>query len=209
MQAGASVGVGLFPDHGTTQEDLYRHVDQALYEAKRAGRGAWQWCQISLKRRLCGRRARFALNPGFTQANIMINITFLTGSVACLRQLSTIQGKFCLQKSQQIQAFRLVGVYSLKKTDTGTRRPARLRPTLCEHQEYRRRGLLHLHRRQSAESDDHGLHQRLGLYRRAGANDDRKRKPIPTFLGFAVGCDSAGSHFEGRCGNGRVLIRGS
>ena len=36
-----------------------------------------------------------------------------------------------------------------------------------------------------------------------------KRKPIPTFLGFAVGCDSAGSHFEGRCGNGRVLIRGS
>lgn len=43
MQAGASVGVGLFPDHGTTEEDLYRHVDQALYEAKRAGRGAWQW----------------------------------------------------------------------------------------------------------------------------------------------------------------------
>jgi uncharacterized membrane protein len=39
--------------------------------------------------------------------------------------------------------------------------------------------------------------------------DERKRKPIPTFSGFAVGCDSAGSHFEGRCGNGRVLIRGS
>jgi SRSO17 transposase len=37
----------------------------------------------------------------------------------------------------------------------------------------------------------------------------RKRRPIPTFSGFAVGCDSAGSHFEGRCGNGRVLIRGS
>ena len=47
----------------------------------------------------------------------MINRTFLTGSVACLRQLSTIQGKFCLQKSQQIQAFRLVAIYSLKKTD--------------------------------------------------------------------------------------------
>ncbi len=37
----------------------------------------------------------------------------------------------------------------------------------------------------------------------------RKRQPIPTFSGVAVGCDSAGSHFEGRCENGRVLIRGS
>ena len=36
-----------------------------------------------------------------------------------------------------------------------------------------------------------------------------KREPIPTFCDFALGCDSAGSHFEGRCGNGRVLIRGS
>ncbi len=26
-----------------------------------------------------------------------------------------------------------------------------------------------------------------------------KRQPIPTFSGVAVGCDSAGSHFEGRC----------
>jgi diguanylate cyclase (GGDEF)-like protein len=43
MQGGASVGVALFPDHGRTQEDLYRHVDQALYEAKRSGRGAWRW----------------------------------------------------------------------------------------------------------------------------------------------------------------------
>jgi hypothetical protein len=36
-----------------------------------------------------------------------------------------------------------------------------------------------------------------------------KRGPIPTFSNFALGCDSAGSHFEGRCGDGRVLIRGS
>jgi len=43
MQPGASVGVALFPEHGCTQEDLYRHVDQALYDAKRGGRGAWRW----------------------------------------------------------------------------------------------------------------------------------------------------------------------
>jgi len=45
IQGGASGGVGVFPDHGATPEDLYRHVDQALYEAKRAGRGIWQWCR--------------------------------------------------------------------------------------------------------------------------------------------------------------------
>ncbi len=43
MQPGASVGVALFPEHGRTQEDLYRHVDQALYDVKRGGRGAWRW----------------------------------------------------------------------------------------------------------------------------------------------------------------------
>jgi diguanylate cyclase (GGDEF)-like protein len=47
MKAGASVGAGVFPEHGASQEDLYRHVDQALYEAKRAGRGAWQWYRDS------------------------------------------------------------------------------------------------------------------------------------------------------------------
>jgi diguanylate cyclase (GGDEF)-like protein len=47
MKVGASVGAGVFPEHGGTQEDLYRHVDQALYEAKRAGRGAWQWYRDS------------------------------------------------------------------------------------------------------------------------------------------------------------------
>ncbi len=43
VRTGASVGVALFPQHGQEQEDLYRHVDQALYEAKRTGRGMWRW----------------------------------------------------------------------------------------------------------------------------------------------------------------------
>ena len=43
VEIGASVGVALFPQHGQTQDELYRHVDLALYEAKRAGRGVWRW----------------------------------------------------------------------------------------------------------------------------------------------------------------------
>lgn len=43
VKIGASVGVALFPQHGQTQEELYKQVDLALYEAKHAGRGAWRW----------------------------------------------------------------------------------------------------------------------------------------------------------------------
>ncbi len=52
VEAGASLGAGVYPDHGATQEDLYRHVDQALYEAKRAGRGTWQWYGTAAKKRV-------------------------------------------------------------------------------------------------------------------------------------------------------------
>jgi len=40
---GASVGAALYPDHAGTADELYRHVDLALYEAKHTGRGTWCW----------------------------------------------------------------------------------------------------------------------------------------------------------------------
>lgn len=36
----ASIGMGLFPDHGRTAADLMRHADSAMYRVKRAGRNA-------------------------------------------------------------------------------------------------------------------------------------------------------------------------
>jgi len=45
VRIGASVGVSLSPRHGRTAEDLYRHTDQALYQAKRNGKGMWCWYQ--------------------------------------------------------------------------------------------------------------------------------------------------------------------
>jgi transcriptional regulator with GAF, ATPase, and Fis domain len=33
-----SIGVAIFPQHGTTQAQLYKHADQALYAAKNSGR---------------------------------------------------------------------------------------------------------------------------------------------------------------------------
>jgi diguanylate cyclase (GGDEF)-like protein len=43
VRIGASAGAARFPEHGTTEEALYRHADLALYDAKRAGRGVWRW----------------------------------------------------------------------------------------------------------------------------------------------------------------------
>jgi predicted signal transduction protein with EAL and GGDEF domain len=39
LHCGASVGVAIFPDHGTTAETLYKHADIAMYAAKRRGGG--------------------------------------------------------------------------------------------------------------------------------------------------------------------------
>jgi diguanylate cyclase (GGDEF)-like protein len=40
--AGASIGVAIFPDHGGTQERIYKMADVAMYSAKREGRGTWR-----------------------------------------------------------------------------------------------------------------------------------------------------------------------
>lgn len=38
---GASVGIAIFPEDGATRETLLRAADEAMYEAKKSGRGTW------------------------------------------------------------------------------------------------------------------------------------------------------------------------
>jgi diguanylate cyclase (GGDEF)-like protein len=42
LVAGASIGVAVFPDHGASQERIYKMADIAMYAAKREGRGTWR-----------------------------------------------------------------------------------------------------------------------------------------------------------------------
>ena len=42
---GISIGIALFPEHGSTIDDLLRHADEALYEAKRSGRNTYRVSQ--------------------------------------------------------------------------------------------------------------------------------------------------------------------
>ena len=38
VNVGASVGVAMYPDHGTTEEEICKAADTAMYEAKRSGK---------------------------------------------------------------------------------------------------------------------------------------------------------------------------
>ena len=57
LPSSASVGVALFPDHGDSSEDLMRHADAALYEAKRGGRGRYVMFNEAMRERLDDARA--------------------------------------------------------------------------------------------------------------------------------------------------------
>lgn len=43
VRVGVSVGISLFPQHGSTPEELLKHADTALYRAKTEGRGRFKY----------------------------------------------------------------------------------------------------------------------------------------------------------------------
>ena len=43
VKTSPSIGVAVYPDHGTVQDRLYKSADLALYEAKRLGGNTWCW----------------------------------------------------------------------------------------------------------------------------------------------------------------------
>jgi diguanylate cyclase (GGDEF)-like protein len=48
MRTSPSIGVALFPVDGTTQDELYKSADLALYEAKRSGRRTWRFARTKV-----------------------------------------------------------------------------------------------------------------------------------------------------------------
>jgi diguanylate cyclase (GGDEF)-like protein len=46
MRTSPSIGVALFPADGTTQDELYKSADLALYAAKREGRNTWRFAGV-------------------------------------------------------------------------------------------------------------------------------------------------------------------
>ncbi|GAB3545368.1 EAL domain-containing protein [Noviherbaspirillum agri] len=48
VRIGVSIGISIFPEHGTTTHDLLQHADAALYQAKHEGRGCFRYFSQSL-----------------------------------------------------------------------------------------------------------------------------------------------------------------
>jgi diguanylate cyclase (GGDEF)-like protein/PAS domain S-box-containing protein len=43
VRVGVSIGISIFPDHGTSTQELLQHADAALYQAKQEGRGRFRY----------------------------------------------------------------------------------------------------------------------------------------------------------------------
>ena len=91
---GASLGVVRFPEHGTTPDDLMRHAELALYEAKNTGRQTWREFAPAMAAQVRSRRTfetdlRRALALGeFSlayQPQLNVRTQTLTGFEALLR----------------------------------------------------------------------------------------------------------------------------
>jgi diguanylate cyclase (GGDEF)-like protein len=91
---GASVGIARFPEHGPSTDDLMRHADLALYDAKSAGGRAWRVFDPILATKAHARREletdlRKALSLGELslayQAQFNVGTRTLTGFEALVR----------------------------------------------------------------------------------------------------------------------------
>jgi diguanylate cyclase (GGDEF)-like protein/PAS domain S-box-containing protein len=50
LRIGASIGISVFPEHGSTTAELLQHADAALYQAKSEGRGRYHYFSHKLTR---------------------------------------------------------------------------------------------------------------------------------------------------------------
>ncbi|QYJ06419.1 putative bifunctional diguanylate cyclase/phosphodiesterase [Qipengyuania flava] len=92
IEMGASIGIALMPEDGCTAEELMRHADLALYEAKIAGRSQVRFFTTDMTRDLAHRREietelRLALSRDELSVYFQPIVDLETGRVRCFEAL--------------------------------------------------------------------------------------------------------------------------
>ena len=92
VESGTSVGIGLYPRDGVDVEDLLRTSDQALYEAKKRGRGTYQFFDISINEkaravRILDNDIRLAIVRDEFFLNFQPQLIATTGEIICAEAL--------------------------------------------------------------------------------------------------------------------------
>lgn len=126
---GTSIGISLYPDHGTTAEMLMDHADAALYQAKDAGRGCFAYFSESLtiaaKQRIAlEMRLRLALEQQelrvYYQPQVEIDSESIIGAEALVRWQSSDGQLISPQKfipiAEETGLITEVGHWVLKET---------------------------------------------------------------------------------------------
>jgi diguanylate cyclase (GGDEF)-like protein len=93
VASGTSVGIALYPRDGDDVEDLLRTSDQALYEAKKRGRGTYQFFDVSINEK--ARAARILENDirlGIVRDEFFLTfqpqLLATTGDIICVEALA-------------------------------------------------------------------------------------------------------------------------
>ena len=88
----ASVGIAVFPSDGTTPEELIKHADMAMYEAKKLGKGRFEFFSTKISKQVVERthlerRLRVALEHGAFELHYQSILNNKTRNIALMEAL--------------------------------------------------------------------------------------------------------------------------
>lgn len=129
VHVGASIGIGVYPEHGTNAHELLQHADIALFQAKAKGRGCFWYFSEELtsaarERIALETRLRHAIEHDelrvYYQPQVEIASGRIVGAEALVRWLDPIEGLILPSRFIPIAETTLlintIGEYVLKET---------------------------------------------------------------------------------------------